>query len=143
MTRFKMLVLTGILSSFVATTAIAAPQQDHEGKQKHQQTSQHQQVDHKKSTHNTQQPQQARSPQSQQQTQTKHAQVQQDKNTKASNNWKVGGKVPAKYHSNNYKVGHSSHKLPQPGKNQRWIKVNGDYILENVLTHVIIKVITG
>lgn len=142
MTRFKTLVLTGILSTFVATTAIAAPQQDHEGKQKHQQTtSQHQQVDRRQSNQNVQQPQQAKKQPAQQQ--TKHTQAQQGKNTKASNNWKVGGKVPTKYHSNNYKVGHSTHNLPQPGKNQRWIKVNGDYILENVLTHVIIKVITG
>ncbi|WP_265734191.1 MULTISPECIES: RcnB family protein [unclassified Acinetobacter] len=34
-------------------------------------------------------------------------------------------------------------KLSKPGKNQQWIKVNGDYILMNAVSHAMIKIIAG
>lgn len=58
--------------------------------------------------------------------------------------WKVGHKVPKLYHSSNYKVDHHKFKkLSQPGKHQQWIKVKGDYVLTDVRTHTIVKIITG
>nr|MCM1981194.1 RcnB family protein [Acinetobacter pittii] len=31
----------------------------------------------------------------------------------------------------------------KPSKNQQWIKVNGDYVLVNVINHSVIKIIKG
>jgi Ni/Co efflux regulator RcnB len=61
-----------------------------------------------------------------------------------SHDWRVGQKVPAQYHSQSYKIDHKKFKkLSKPGKNQQWIKVNGDYVLTNVMSHNIIKIIAG
>lgn len=125
MSHFKTLLLTSILSISAATTAFAAPQTAH-------QQQNHQQTDQKRLNHGDHKQQQNKN-------QPQHA----DQKNKTNNHWKVGAKVPEKYRSNSYNINHSNHKLPKPEKNQRWIKVNNQYILENVLTHVIIKVITG
>ena len=61
-----------------------------------------------------------------------------------SHDWRSGQKVPSQYRGNSYKVDHNKYKkLSKPGKNQQWIKVNGDYILTNVISHTIIKIIGG
>ncbi len=38
---------------------------------------------------------------------------------------------------------HQNKHLSKAGKNQHWIKVNGDYILINDKTHSIIKIVRG
>ncbi|EIM38267.1 signal peptide protein [Acinetobacter sp. HA] len=39
---------------------------------------------------------------------------------------------------------HSKYKrLNKPGRNQQWIKVNGDYILMNVVNDKVIKIIAA
>ena len=66
------------------------------------------------------------------------------KTVNPSHDWRVGQKVPAQYHSQSYKIDHKKFKkLSKPGKNQQWIKVNGDYVLTNVMSHNIIKIIAG
>lgn len=61
-----------------------------------------------------------------------------------SHDWRVGQKVPSQYYGQSYKVDHKKFKkLSKPGKNQQWIKVNGDYILTNAMNHNIIKIIAG
>ena len=61
-----------------------------------------------------------------------------------SHDWRVGQKVPSQYFGQSYKVDHKKFKnLSKPGKNQQWLKVNGDYVLTNVASHNIIKIIRG
>lgn len=57
--------------------------------------------------------------------------------------WKVGHPMPASYRAKVYRVDYRSHHLKQPGKNQHWYKVNGDYVLVNVISHSILQIITG
>lgn len=75
-------------------------------------------------------------------TSTTHATVK--KANRPSQDWKAGQKLPSAYHSNAYKVDHQKYKkLSKPGKNQQWIKVNGDYVLTDIRNHSIIKIIAG
>lgn len=61
-----------------------------------------------------------------------------------SHDWKAGQKVPNRYQGNAYKVDQQKiKKLSKPAKNQQWIKVNGDYVLTDIRTHSIIKIIAG
>lgn len=127
-TLMKAIVLS-ISTALVAAPAMAAPQQD----QKHQ----------VQSTHNQKAPSKQQQTKHQTQTPAKH-QIQQTKKVDPSRDWRAGQKVPSQYHGNSYKVDHNTHhKLTKPGKNQQWIKVNGDYILTNVISHAIIKIIAG
>ena len=58
--------------------------------------------------------------------------------------WKVGNSLPASYRAKTYRVAdYRTHHLKQPGKNQHWYKVNGDYVLVNVITNSILQIITG
>lgn len=76
-----------------------------------------------------------------------HAQQQHKQGYKKvdpSRDWRVGQKVPNQYQSKIYKVDHSKYKrLNKPGRNQQWIKVNGDYILMNVVNDKVIKIIAA
>ena len=115
-TLIKAIVLS-ISTAFVAAPAMAAPQNS----QNHQ----------PQAAHNHEAP--------------VKQQAQQHKNAvNPSHDWHAGQKVPSQYRGNSYKVDHSKYKkLTKPGKNQQWIKVNGDYILINAMTHSIIKIIGG
>ena len=131
-TLVKAIVLS-ISTALVAIPAMAAPQ-DHQP-QKHQ-------------TYNKAAAQQHQAPHYQQQ--NKHPAQPSDykqthrKSVDPSRDWRVGQKVPTQYHSQAYKVDHKQYKkLNKPGRNQQWIKVNGDYILTNVMTHSIIKIIAA
>ena len=131
-TLVKALVLS-ISTALVAAPAMAAPQD-------HQQSKPHAQQQHKAPApqHQVQKHQQDKHPAQPQQ----HKQV--NKKVDPSRDWRVGHKVPSQYQSKMYKVDHSKYKkLSKPGKNQQWIKVNGDYILTNVVSHNIIKIIAG
>ncbi|GAA5013025.1 hypothetical protein GCM10023206_22250 [Acinetobacter puyangensis] len=141
MKHMSKIMAASILSVLMASTAFAAPQHEQHGQQQ-QQKSQQQPQQQKKSDDKKQNGQTHQSQNNHQSAQQK-SKSQQSKKVAPSRDWKVGGKVPTTYRSNNYKVGHDAHNLPKPGKNQRWIKVNGDYVLENIVTHAIIKIITG
>lgn len=115
-TLMKAIVLS-ISTALVAAPAMAAPQNE----QNHQ----------PQPAHNQKAP-------------VQHQAQQAKKVVNPSHDWRSGQKVPSQYRGNSYKVDHSKYKkLSKPGKNQQWIKVNGDYILTNVITHSIIKIIGG
>ena len=61
-----------------------------------------------------------------------------------SRDWKVGQRLPSQYHGQGYKINHTKYKrLSKPARNQQWVKINGDYVLVNVLNHNIIKIISN
>ncbi|OTG66829.1 hypothetical protein B9T25_08575 [Acinetobacter sp. ANC 4470] len=122
-TLVKAIVLS-LTTTLVAAPAIAAPQ-DHNP----QQHSQH------PNNHNTQQPTKPI---------VKNSHNDVKKSANPSHNWKVGQKLPSQYHGQSYQVDHNQHKkLSKPGKNQQWIKVNGNYVLINVLNHNILKIVAN
>lgn len=83
-------------------------------------------------------------PASSHQKDNRQAQNHQKKQIQPNRDWKAGQKVPSQYRGASYKVNPAHNKrLTKPGKNQQWIKVNGDYVLTNMVTHTIIKVIRG
>ncbi|MBP6553439.1 MAG: RcnB family protein [Vitreoscilla sp.] len=59
--------------------------------------------------------------------------------------WRKGQVLNRSYRGNGYKVAnYRQHPgLKSPGKNQRWVQVNGDYILINTLSNVIVSILTG
>lgn len=117
-TLVKAIVLS-ISTAVAATSAMAAPQD-------HQQHKPHAQQLHKAPQHHAPQ----------------HKQVY--KKVDPSRDWRVGQKVPSQYQSKIYKIDHSKYKkLSKPGRNQQWIKVNGDYVLMNVVNDKVIKIIAG
>lgn len=74
----------------------------------------------------------------------RHREVVQNRVLKPSRDWKAGQALPSRYYGKGYTIDHKRYKhLSKPGKNQRWIRVNGDYILINTINHSILKVIAG
>lgn len=58
--------------------------------------------------------------------------------------WKVGHPMPASYRAKAYRVAdYRTYHLSRPAKNQHWYRVNGDYVLVNVITHSILQIISG
>ncbi|GAA5000920.1 hypothetical protein GCM10023206_03120 [Acinetobacter puyangensis] len=56
--------------------------------------------------------------------------------------WKAGATLPEQYRSANNQVDFSDNpKLAPPTRYQQWIKVNNKYVLLNVITNTIIKVV--
>lgn len=137
-TLVKALVLS-ISTAFVAAPVMAAPQDHHAQQNNHQVQQQHNKApaQHQIQKQNTHQ-KPAMNHQTQQQKYSKH------QSTDPSRDWKVGQKVPSQYHNSSYKVDYSKYKkLHKPARNQQWIKVNGDYVLTNVISHAIVKIIAG
>lgn len=58
--------------------------------------------------------------------------------------WKVGHQLPSQYRGHAYRVtNYQAYHLNKPGKNQHWVRVNGDYVLVNILSQSILQIITG
>ncbi|USA52815.1 RcnB family protein [Acinetobacter sp. C32I] len=113
----KALILS--LSTVVAIPAFAAPHEPQHSPQKAEQ----QKHDHRQAAHHPQ---------------------EQKRKIQPAHDWKPGQKVPSDYRGQGYKVDYAKHKnLYKPSKNQQWIKVNGDYVLVNVINHSVIKIIKG
>lgn len=56
--------------------------------------------------------------------------------------WQTQHKLPHIYQNSRYKVSaYQRHQLSKPGRNQAWYKVDGYYLLTDVLNHNIIKVV--
>ncbi|MQW93135.1 hypothetical protein GFH30_12450 [Acinetobacter wanghuae] len=125
MNTFLKAIVLSISTALVAAPVMAAPQE------------------HQPNKHYTQQ--QHKAPmQPQQLHKNPHHKPVAKKAINPSRDWRVGQKVPNQHFSQSYKVDHKQYKkLSKPGRNQQWIKVNGDYILTNVKTHNIIKIIAG
>ncbi|WP_180089668.1 RcnB family protein [Acinetobacter sp. YH12219] len=123
-TLMKAIVLS-ISTALVAAPAMAAPQNSQQHVPTHNQNTKAQQ--HTK-----------------QNTPVKNQSQNKKKAVNPSHDWRSGQKVPSEYRGHSYKVDHTKYKkLSKPGKNQQWIKVNGDYILMNAVSHAIIKIIAG
>jgi Ni/Co efflux regulator RcnB len=130
MNRLVQAVVLSLSTALLAAPAFAAPQNSQEHKQ--HATQNHNDANHKDMHHD--------------------ASSHHDANNKAGYNksarpsavWKPGNPVPTQYRGKSYQVDHTKYKkLYKPGKNEQWIKVNGDYVLTNVLNHNIIKIIPG
>lgn len=123
-TLIKAIVLS-ISTALVAAPAMATPQNSQQHAPAHNQNTKAQQ--HTK-----------------QNTPVKNQSQNKKKAVNPSYDWRSGQKVPSEYRGHNYKVDHTKYKkLSKPGKNQQWIKVNGDYILMNAVSHAMIKIIAG
>ena len=56
--------------------------------------------------------------------------------------WRTGTTVPKPNNYMQYEIDHTQYpKLPQPSRYQQWIKVDNHFILVNVVTNTILKVI--
>ena len=131
MNRLVQAVVFSLSTALVAAPAFAAPQNSHDNKQ--HATQNHNDANHK-DMHND--------------ASSHHAQDQHkasnNKSTRPSTAWKPGNPVPTQYRGKSYQVDHTKYKkLNKPGKNEQWIRVNGDYVLTNVLNHNIIKIVPG
>lgn len=69
---------------------------------------------------------------------------QQNKMSNNQHNWQVGNTLPKSYRDQSYRVNnYQQHDLPKPAKNQRWVYVDGQYILVNILTNAIVQILLG
>ena len=131
MNRLVSAVVFSLSTALVAAPTFAAPQNSQEHKQ--HATQNHNDANHK-DMHND--------------SSSHHAQDQHKPGNNNSNRpssaWKPGNPLPSQYRGPGYKVDYTKYKkLNKPGKNEQWIKVNGDYVLTNVLNHNIIKIVPG
>lgn len=56
--------------------------------------------------------------------------------------WQQGEKLPRNYRGSHYRVNNwKAHDLPSPPRGQRWVNVNGDYILVAIATGVITNIL--
>lgn len=56
--------------------------------------------------------------------------------------WQQGDRLPQSYRGNHYRVKNwKEHDLPSPPRGQRWVNVNGDYILVAIATGVITNIL--
>lgn len=63
---------------------------------------------------------------------------------KPHQSWKVGHQFPHGYRSKAYQVyDYGNYHLSRPAKNQQWYRINGDYVLVNVISHSILQIIAG
>ena len=124
MNRLVKAVVFSLSSALVATSAFAAP---HEQQHKPHQLQQHK----------------APSKFEQHKPVVKNQHKSVKKVTQPHRDWKAGYKIPNQFHAANYKVDyHQSKKLSKPGKNQQWVKINGDYVLMNTNSYKVIKVVS-
>lgn len=63
---------------------------------------------------------------------------------KPHQSWKVGHQFPQSYRTKTYQVyDYGNYHLSRPAKNQQWYRINGDYVLVNVISHSILQIIAG
>ena len=115
MKRFIQALTLATVSIFALSSAFAETQQNHQQVK----TQQHSTDEH-----------QAKASQSA---------SKQKKAPKPSKDWKVGHKVPSDYRGKGYQVDYKKHQLPAPKKGQKWLKINGEYLLVKSSNHQIIK----
>ncbi len=69
----------------------------------------------------------------------------QNHNAHASQNnqkWRSGQYLPNNYQSSRFAVDHRKYRqLSQPGRGQKWYKVQNSYVLVNTKNHLIIRVL--
>ena len=147
-------LVSGLIAVF-ALPAMAAPTQDHNPRQ-----NQHQAAPQQHQAMKPMQPQAGRPAQGngfgqghgnahnqhkQAPRANSSAHAQRSNQIQPHRDWKKGQVLNRSYRGNGYKVvDYRQHPgLKSPGKNQRWVHVNGDYILINTLSNVIVSILTG
>ena len=55
--------------------------------------------------------------------------------------WQPGYVMPQHYRGNRYKVEPKDYNLPRPSRNQQWYKINKDYVLVDLDSNSIVKII--
>ena len=141
-------LVSGLIAVF-ALPAMAAPTQDHNPRpNQHQAAPQHHQAMKPKAGHpaqgngfgqgNGNAHKQAQRP-------SPYTHNQRPQQVQPHRDWRKGQVLNRSYRGNGYKVvDYRQHPgLKSPGKNQRWVHVNGDYILINTLSNVIVSILTG
>jgi len=69
---------------------------------------------------------------------------QQVRPTSPHNDWHNGDRVPTKYRHHNFALSDwKGHNLDAPGRGQRWLAVNGDYVLVTSHNWKVVKVVPG
>ncbi len=59
-----------------------------------------------------------------------------------SREWRSGQYLPNQFQSSRYAVNYQNFRhLPKPGRNQQWLKINGDYVLVNERNNRIIRIV--
>lgn len=128
-----------------STVAFAAPQGQEQDKHTQHQNVQHQnaaQHSNTKSSNTKNQGNERKAHADQRKGQTaQKSPAQVKKSSKHQSQYKSGQRLPKQYRDDF--VDYKKHKLPKPPKNQRWVKVDGDYILISVATGVIASIILG
>ena len=138
-------LVSGLIAVF-ALPAMAAPTQDHNPRPNQQQAM--------PQLHQEMKPQAGRPAQGNGNAHGQHKQAQRPspsthnqrpQQVQPHRDWRKGQVLNRSYRGNGYKVvDYRQHPgLKSPGKNQRWVHVNGDYILINTLSNVIVSILTG
>lgn len=55
--------------------------------------------------------------------------------------WQPGYVMPQHYRGNRYKIEPKEYNLPKPDRNQQWYKINKDYVLVDLDSNSIVKII--
>lgn len=129
----KKIIATAIITSLmsmVTIPAMAAPQHGHSHSKQAKKHHSHSQKSHTKyKPYTNKYPPQ-------------HKQKAVPKKIQSHQHWQRGQVLNKNYRSKVYWADAKQRRhLPKPGKNQRWMKVNQDYILINTLNNVIFSVL--
>ena len=148
----KKTISTALVSGWIAVFALpamAAPTQDHNPRpNQHQAAPQHHQAMKPQAGHPAQGNgfgQGHDNAHKQAQRPSPYTHNQRPHQVQPHRDWRKGQVLNRSYRGNGYKVvDYRQHPgLKSPGKNQRWVHVNGDYILINTLSNVIVSILTG
>ena len=69
---------------------------------------------------------------------------QQARPTLPHNDWHNGQRIPSRYRHGNFVMNDwQSHNLDTPSRGQKWLGVNGDYVLVTTRDWKVVKVVPG
>ena len=118
------------MSAFMATTAMAGPN-DHRDDRYQPKPSAHWNKDHRDSRYNDHRKNDGYDNKSRYQS-----------SVNPSRQWRTGQELPRQFSSSRYEVNHNElRRLPKVGRNQQWLKINGDYVLVNERNDRILRII--
>ncbi|WP_445114541.1 RcnB family protein [Acinetobacter sp. WZC-1] len=113
--------ITLSLSALMASSVMAAPYASH-----HQHESRYAQQQRERTYSNSH----------------RYNQYDRYKRVNPGREWRSGQYLPNQFTSSRYVVNYRHYQhLPRPGRNQQWLKINGDYVLVNARNHRIIRII--
>ena len=132
----KKIITTAIIASIMTLAVVPAMAAPHHGQPQHHQKHDNKRP-HQMRQHQKQPPKHMQAPKH-------HVQNSKYQQVKPSRDWRRGQVVKSNYRTKTHWVDSRQQKhLPKAGKNERWLKVNQDYVLINSLSNVIIHMIAG